>query len=173
MSADAPSDGGIDRRVGSPARGYSWPPFEPGNGAAVKHGAYADLRLSTDPRVAEFVAFIFDTQPVAAPCDAGAVWRLALCYRRLELSATALDEADRASASSPVGAYADSAQWLGRLRGDHDRWLSRAASIEAELGRTPASRAKLGLDVALARRALTVVDLHQQAALEDALEDGP
>ena len=45
-------------------------------------------------------------------------------------------------------------------------WLRLAGQIEAELARTPASRAKLGLHLASAARQMTVVDLHEQAALE-------
>jgi hypothetical protein len=36
---------------GGPARGYSWPPFEPGNQVALRHGAYAMLTLR--PRATE------------------------------------------------------------------------------------------------------------------------
>lgn len=31
---------------GTPARGYSWPPFTAGNEAAVRHGAYSESRLA-------------------------------------------------------------------------------------------------------------------------------
>jgi hypothetical protein len=36
--------GELEARVGGPARGYSWPPFESGNAAARRHGFYAALR---------------------------------------------------------------------------------------------------------------------------------
>jgi hypothetical protein len=114
------------------------------------------------------VESIRDTQPIAHPCDDGAIWRLALVYRRIEASAVALDAADQAVATDPLGAYGQSASWLGRLRDDHDRWLARASRIEAELGRTPSSRAKLGLNLALRQRAMNVVELHREAALEEA-----
>jgi chorismate mutase len=49
-------------------------------------------------------------------------------------------------------------EWLRSLRADLDRWMSRATSLERELGRTPASRARLGLDIALAKRAFSIVE---------------
>ena len=158
-------------RIGGAARGYSWPPATTGNTLAVKHGSYvSEVRLSEDPRVRELLDFILETQPVSHPCDAGAAWRLAMVYRRLEISDAALVEADRAAAEHPTAAYADKSAWLDRLRADHDRWQSRAGKIEDQLGRNPAARAKLGLHLATARRALTVVELHEAAALEAALE---
>jgi hypothetical protein len=30
----------------SPPRGYSWPPFEPGNVAAVRHGTFSSRRVA-------------------------------------------------------------------------------------------------------------------------------
>ena len=38
----------------APARRYSWPPFEPGNSAAVTHGAHSEQRLA--PLRAELAA---------------------------------------------------------------------------------------------------------------------
>jgi hypothetical protein len=152
---------------GIPARGYSWAQFKPGNEEHLSHGSYRRAEiLSANPRVAELVESIEATQPVVHPADRGAVARLALVYRRLELSAAALDEADQAVTDSPLSAYTDQAAWLGRLREDHARWLREAGRIEAELGRTPASRAKLGLHLANAQRALSLVELHEHAGEE-------
>jgi hypothetical protein len=41
---------------GVPARNYSWPPFEPGNTAAVRHGCYSPLTLA--PRAEEIAVLI-------------------------------------------------------------------------------------------------------------------
>jgi hypothetical protein len=154
---------------GGPARGYSWPPFERGNISARTHGAYgSELRLSEDERTSLLVGEIWETQPVAHAADAGAVWRLALVYRRLELSAAALDSADAEFAGKPLAAYREGVEFLDRLRADHSRWLREAGRIEAELARTPASRAKLGLHLALGERAATLTELHHQAAIENA-----
>jgi hypothetical protein len=166
--------GALERRegVGGPARGYSWPPFQPDNDAALAHGSYrSDLRLSADERVEQLARQVWATQPVGHPADEGAVWRLALVYRRIELSAAALDATDAALAGKPLAAYDDRAAYLGRLREDHARWLREAGRIEAELARTPASRAKLGLHLALGQRAMTLTELHRLAAVEGAGED--
>jgi hypothetical protein len=123
--------------------------FVEGNTVALRHGARrGDLALSREPRVAELVEEIAATQPVSHPADEGACWRLALAYRRAELSARALDAADRELAEHPLAAYRDGADFLARLRQDHAMWLRLAGKIEEELGRTPTSRAKLGLHIA-------------------------
>ena len=134
--------------------------FEVGNAVATRHGSYSrDFNLSSEPRVIELAELIRETQPVSHPCDEGAIWRLALVYRRIELSAVALDRADEVAAE-------EGSEWQARLRDDHDRWIGRAGRIEAELGRTPTSRAKLGLRLALGHRAMSIVELHREAALE-------
>jgi len=173
MGGDGVSDRGTVERVGGAARGYSWPAAQPGNDLGKTHGAYSSaLKLSTDPRVLELAEAIEATQPVSHPCDSGAIMRLALVYRRLELSTVALDQADEATAGKPVMAYADKLEWFARLRDDHARWLREAGRIEEQLARTPVSRAKLGLHLALGQRALTIVDLHEAAARDVAAVEG-
>jgi hypothetical protein len=149
------------------------PPFEPGNELTKQHGAYSSTTaLSKDERVAELADEIARTQPVSHEADAGAVWRLAVCYRRCELAVAAIEAADERLAGAPAAAYTDSVEWLGRLRADLRSWLSLAGKIEDALGRTPTSRAKLGLHLALGRRAMTVVELHEAAAIEgEAVEE--
>jgi hypothetical protein len=144
------------------------PPAARGNSLAETHRSYiSESKLSADPCVLAHFEWIRETQPVSHPADDGACWRLALVYRRLELSATALEEADAVTPGRPLASFTDKAAWLGRLREDHARWLREAGRIEAELARTPASRAKLGLHIAQGKRALSLVELHAQAALED------
>lgn len=172
MSADRPSERAVERRVGGPARGYSWPPFAPGNEVAKTHGSYvSEVRLSTNPVVLEIAEWIAATQPVSHEADAGTIARLAVCYYRLQRANEALEEVDRTLAERPLTAYDDHAAWLGRLREDADRWNRVADRLETQLARNPAARAKVGLHIASARRALTVVDLHAAAALEADAEE--
>jgi hypothetical protein len=129
----------------------------------VKHGARrSDLALSREPRVVELVEMIRESQPVDHPADAGACTRLALVYRRIEAATAALDQADADFADSPLAAFRDGADFHERLREDLSRWIRLASKIETELGRTPTSRAKLGLHIALGSRTLTVLDLHAE-----------
>src|SRR5690349_16597739 len=109
----------LDARGRTPSRGhrergYSWPPFENANTAALKHGAYrGDEVLDADSRTREIAEWIWGTQPVAHPADAGAVHRLARVYRRLELAGRAIDEADEVIGDRPIAAYASTERdWL-------------------------------------------------------------
>ena len=47
--------------MGAEARGYSWPPFEPGNGVAMRHGVWS--RRQVDPLVRELVAGLVSDRP--------------------------------------------------------------------------------------------------------------
>jgi hypothetical protein len=131
--------------------------FQPGNELARRHGRWvSDARLSEDPQVAAYEQEIAETQPIGHPADAGAIWRLALCYRRVEFAAAALAEADAATEGRPMAHFVGGpvAEAVDRMKADLDRWLARASKLEAELGRTPSSRAKLGLHLAMTGRAL-------------------
>jgi hypothetical protein len=163
--------------IGGPARGpghggeakggggYIREQFAEGNELQLRHGAYADVRLSHDPRIAELAEQIRSTQPVSHPADSGAIMRLAITYRRCELASAAIDRVDR-ELSDPATAYAvtEASSWLPTLRDDLARWLREAGKIEAELARTPASRARVGLHVATAARALTAADMRERYA---------
>jgi hypothetical protein len=79
--------------VSVPARGYSWPPFQPGNEAAVQHGAYRSVlalqeraQTITD-RLLELLGDDFD--PKFTP----ALEAASIAATRLEKATTALDAA--------------------------------------------------------------------------------
>jgi hypothetical protein len=129
--------------------------FLPGHSHSTKHGAYSSsLRLS--PRTNELAAELREVVPLYSPADEVVIRLLALVLTRIELAAVALDRVDEASAGRELGAYAgtDAAQGLQRLREDLRRWVDTAARYATTLGLTPLSRARLGLDVALAKRTL-------------------
>jgi len=84
-------------------------------------------------------AGIHSTRPVSHPTDEGSLCRLALAYRRVELSAAALDAVERELANAAPSRYAASGAILHRLREDHARWLREAGRIER--GRTATARA--------------------------------
>jgi hypothetical protein len=80
------------RAVGKgPARGYSWPPFEPGNRAAVRHGIYL-TKFSDEEReeIEEITDALRDSLPLYSTAFeptlrlcAARVWRWRRAYRYL------------------------------------------------------------------------------------------
>jgi hypothetical protein len=140
---------------GLPARGYSWPAFERGNSAAVKHGAYAVVQLA--PRAAEFAEDVRARMPLYSPADEGAVQHYAMLRARLERASQALEAADEASAGDPQSSYLEGSSEridrLARLRDDARRWHRLVLAYERELGLTPLARSRLGLNIAAAGRA--------------------
>lgn len=120
------------------------PPFEPGNEVAVKHGAYATVKLG--PRVDELADAIRDDVPTYRPADEIMLQLLALCLARLEAAREAVD-----SATSPAD--------VERLLRDMRAWVGKCRQILNDLGMSPASRARLGVDVTMARRLATLTEL--------------
>jgi len=134
-----------------PARGYARPPFERGNEIATKHGSYALVGLA--PRAEELAAGLREVVPVASMADETAIALLALTLARVERATAALDRLDEIGdeSGSALSAYTSSeAQKFDRLREDLRGWLRLARTLCSDLGLTPVSRAKLGLDIARA-----------------------
>ncbi len=133
----------------------SWPAFEKGNGAALRHGAYSPGAFA--PRAAELERQIYEDASWLGPSDAVAVSLLCRTVSRIELADAAVQQVDE-SAALPLSPYmGDSREALDRLRRDLRSWINLAAKLCAELGLTAASRARLGLDVA--RTQDTLADL--------------
>jgi hypothetical protein len=86
--------------------------------------------------------------PVSVAGDEIAVAGLALVVSRLEAASGALEALD---GDHPLRPYLNE---IGdRLRADTARWLRLLLTYAEALSLTPASRARLGIDVAVARRA--------------------
>ena len=118
--------------TGTPARGYSWPPFQPGNSAAQRHGAYsprawrplADRIAGELPDIAPWC-----TRPTYGP--AVAAW--ARTEAQLQLVMTWLDE------HGPLdkdGAPRAATALLARLE-------AHARELRNDLGLSPLALAKL------------------------------
>ncbi|SRR6266508_3152416 len=107
------------------------PPFQKGNDVALRHGAYADVKLG--PRVAELADEIRPFVPGYAPGDEIGLRVLCLALARLEASA-AVDSPD-----------------ARRLREDERGWVNAVRRYLADLGLTPTSRAALGVNLTRAR----------------------
>jgi hypothetical protein len=107
------------------------PPFQKGNTIALRHGAYADVKLG--PRVEELADEIRPFVPGYAPGDEIGLRVLCLCLARLEASAAADSPEHR------------------RLREDEKGWANTVRRYLADLGLTPTSRAALGVNLSRAR----------------------
>jgi hypothetical protein len=124
--------------------------FQPGHELSLRHGAYATVRLG--PRVDELVALIRPDVPMVRPADELTIRLLAVTLVRLECAIAALEKA-------PAGEMA-------RLEADARGWVNRATSLSDKLGLNPTARARLGVDVANARRAVTLTELAAEAEEE-------
>jgi hypothetical protein len=142
--------------VSAPTRGYSWPPFEAGNLAAVRHGAWSPRIV--DPLAEELVAAIESTVDWWRPCDRPGVMAWARTEARCQLLAEWL--ADRGGDIDDEDEVRPAADPLTRLE-------ARAESLRSKLGLDPLSRARLGRDVAASQ-----LDLARLWAAEGTDEDG-
>jgi hypothetical protein len=134
-------------------------PFAPGHELSVKHGAYADVKLT--PRTDELADQIRDGVPGRRPVDDIAIRLLALCLARVEAAAAVLGDEVASDARA-------------RLEQDMRRWTAEAGRWSDRLGLSPAARARLGVDVAIATRALTLTAMAEDAEHErhEARKDG-
>jgi hypothetical protein len=77
---------------GGPARGYSWPPFEEGNTASLRHGLYASRfqLLEGEKEIEEIADAVRAALPIYASAFevgiqllAGRIWRLKRGYQHV------------------------------------------------------------------------------------------
>jgi hypothetical protein len=143
--------------------------FQPGHTLTLKHGAYSNVAIS--PRAEELAEVIRFSAPWLEPADGLAVRALGVILARIERAEDALAAAEQDDEND--------LDVLSRFQHNLRGWLSVAERYFSALGLTPASRARLGVNVAMARR-LTVVELHEQAAMEqvdqidgEVVEEGP
>jgi hypothetical protein len=146
--------GDLDRNGAGPARGYSWPPFENGNQAALRHGGYSLLGIGD--RATEIADEIRPTLPVASVADEPVLLLLATTLARIERANEAIEVVDENSTSALseylAGDEPTLAPDLSRLRQDLRAWIGLARRLASDLGLTPTSRARLGLDIVAAQR---------------------
>lgn len=136
-------------------------PFEPGNSAAVTHGAYSTLLIG--PRATEIADGLREIVPVSSPSDEPTIRLLAQTLARVERASAALDAADSTFGARPLGAYLiEDAVKLQRLREDLRGWINTASRLANDLGLTPTSRARLGLDIAATRRTLSLIEVYAE-----------
>jgi hypothetical protein len=128
-------------------------PFEKGNVAAVRHGALvSEARLLRDPRVREIAEEVRAVMPLYSRSDEPVIQLYAATVARVERANEAIEQVD-AAASSPLSQYVtEGAPLLTGLRKDLRAWIRLAASLASDLGLSPASRSRIGLDVLAAKR---------------------
>lgn len=121
--------------------------FARGNGAAVRHGAYAVVRLT--PRAEELAAELRRLVPLATPIDGPAIDALALVLAQLERAMLVLStvQTREVAALTSGGLDRDDRDDLRRLAADARGWANTARRYFDMLGLSPASRLRLGLDL--------------------------
>ena len=139
-----------------PARGYTWPPFEPGNDAATTHGANSPAKV--EPRARELAPLILDANPHLDPMrDGAAVFRYSVTLARIERVYAWLAEREDAvfddtESGTTHGVYE-------RL----ERWEKQADAAEERLALAPLTRARLGLDQLRGAQAIEEVEAAREA----------
>ena len=150
----------------SGARGYSWPPFEPGNEVATVHGAHSERRVGP---LAEQIATALLTHPetppyVREPSYAAVVRAWSRAKAVVELLWRWLAEHDSDAALADLTTTEEDAEFgkgtaSKRTTSRHvesvltqlHRHEVRAMNLRSRLGLDPLSRARLGKDVAAQR----------------------
>lgn len=139
------------------------PPFPPGNQAHLVHGGYCTVGMSE--RAREIADAIRPTLPAYSVADEPVLGLLSTAIARIENASAAMEMVDKNA--SPLGPYLgggdekDLGPGLQRLREDLRRWVETARRLANDLGLTPTSRARLGLDIASAQRAFSIVEYHR------------
>jgi hypothetical protein len=145
--------------------------YADGHGRPTTHGAKSRPHiLAKAPRTLELADAIREVVPIYDPADEFTVHALSVVLVRVERATAALEQLDAdldERGEGPLASYAGEGEKFDSLRKDLRSWISVAERYFAALGMSPGSRARLGLDIARARR-LTVVDWHRLAAIEEA-----
>jgi hypothetical protein len=150
-------------RVGGPARGYSWPPLEPGHTLSIRHGFYASpmLREADRVEVAEICDSLRELVPCYSPAFEPALEQLACRLWRQRRAYADLSEHGLVRDGKPAPVLRDLAHLENRIARDL-----------AELGMTPRSAAALGVDVVTAKRELSLIEYWRARELEGEGTDG-
>jgi phage terminase small subunit len=160
----------VERSGKGPARNYSWPPFQNGNEAALKHGARSPRKV--EPRARELADALAELVPLGSPSDEPMVWMLANQLARCELAWAWLAE---------HGLLTEQGEPQPVLR-SLSTWENSASRLADRLGLTPFGRSQVGLNVAAAAEivkrherdlsALSAQELAQLHALLSKTENG-
>lgn len=120
-------------------------PYEPGNLAALKHGAYSPRKV--DPVAVEILEATAATVTWWRPADMPAAWAWARAEAQVQILTEYLAVAGEASGDGVGDLDEDRVKAAYLLL---HRAETRANSLRSKLGLDPLSRARLGRDVAAA-----------------------
>lgn len=166
-----------------PARGYSWPPFEAGNTAAVKHGIHSERAVvplaeailaeqRADPSWPEFLNRPVYAAAVSAWARAEAMVQLYTEYiarQTPEAWSTEFTEGEEDVTGDGTKGGDSSRRSRARKTGPSlDQWRkleAHASMLRTKLGLDPLARARLGRDAASAQADMAQV--MAQLARED------
>ena len=135
---------------GGPARGYSWPPFQEGNTAAVKHGAHSESVVQ--PRARAILLAVLEDPAMPDHVRTAAFASAAGAWARAEAVAELLFE--------HMGAMSVEAMIAPPMPGTRapiDVWRAadaHASRLRSKLGLDPGSYARIARDLGIADRAL-------------------
>jgi hypothetical protein len=107
---------------------------EVANVRAKRHGFWALAEIERNPRTAAIAEWLMENLPISTPGDEVAVWLLAGCIERRIRGLAEIEEAT-------------TAKQRAALRRDLSTVENTAARLLDQLGLTPTSRARLGLDL--------------------------
>lgn len=158
----------VERPSAGPARGYSWPPFEPGHERSLQHGAYSPRKV--EPLAVEIRAAVLADPELAylhSPRWQPAVWAWCQVEAQLQLLTEWLNVKGEA-AGDGVGDLNDQRVTSAYLL--QHRARAHADRLRGQLGLTPVSWARLMKDgsVAKAAQASTAAVMAELHRLEQA-----
>jgi hypothetical protein len=144
--------------MGTPARGYSWPPFEPGNTVAVRHGAFSARKV--DPLAAELAAGLLADRPALAAYPE-TVWAWARAEARCLLLGEWIGEHGLVDADGETRAPLRYVAQFERLAVDLRGRLGLDPRSAAEIAKSQADAHLAGFDLdAAIARGREVLDAH-------------
>jgi hypothetical protein len=144
--------------MGTPARNYSWTPFEPGHEISLRHGAYSKRKV--DPLAGELVAGLLEDRPDLAGFPE-TVWAWGRAEARCLLLAEyhaehgLFDEKGNVRGGQYVGQFEKMAAHLRATIGLDPRSEAELAKVRAD-----ATHATFDLD-ALRAKGREVIEAHE------------
>lgn len=135
------------RTTGPPARGYSWPPLQPGHTLSMRHGVWSKRR--TDPVAAELVeALLSDRPDLERFPEAVHAWSRAEARCLLLAEWLSMPDASQKATEGALRHLASFERLAAQLRND----LGLTPTSEARLAKERAEAAAVAVDLEAVRQ---------------------